>query len=156
MRMDCISMEIDLLPYMDCYRPGHILVGFGMDPMIGLGPRLWSMDCIGYLDLLGTLLGSSSRKAKPRQTQTFIVSWVGTDIHLVVLSSAFGLIIIGRIYYEYWVSYYDEYCYRWTVRYRVWSLSDECGENVVCGACYSPALVRFPCRDCVQYGRAAT
>jgi len=40
MRMDYISLEMDLLPHMDCYRLGHVLVGLRMDPMIGLGPGL--------------------------------------------------------------------------------------------------------------------
>ena len=155
MRMDCISLEMDMSPHMDYYRPGHVLVGISLDPMIGLEFELWSMDCTGYLDLLGTLLGPCSHKAKPRQTQTLIVSWVGTNIHSVVLSSAFGLIITGRSYCECWVSYHDEHCCKRTVWHRVRSMSDECGEDVVCRSCYSPASVRFPHSDCVKYGRAA-
>ena len=50
------------------------LVGLGMDPMMGIGLGSCSLD---YLDLLGTWIGPCSRKAKPRQTQTFIVSRVG-------------------------------------------------------------------------------
>lgn len=78
----------------------------------GLGPWHWwvmtvdlmdlDLDCICGLDIyLGPLMGMIGPclyKASLDLHRPLLVPWVGTNIHSVVISLAFGLIIIGESY----------------------------------------------------------